>query len=152
MIVYKDPFPGLRGDGLGNLAPYRNGKPHRGCDWHPTENSVIPAITDGKVVKIFWSDVLGHCVVQSTLDKNFVLYAHLAKKPSSIKVGSPILMGQPVGRVGGGPNTPSGSASTGAHLHVAMCLESAGADVHLVPFESLRDVFKIIDTNKGATK
>lgn len=152
MSVYIDPFPGLRGDGLGNLAPYRKGKPHRGCDWHPAENSVIPAITDGKIVKIFWSDILGNCVVQSTNDKNFVLYAHLAKKPTSIKNGSVILAGQPVGRVGGGPNTPSGTASTGAHLHVAMCLQSAGVDVHLVPFEALRDVFKIIDANKEAKK
>lgn len=144
-MTYIDPFPGKRGDALGNLAPYRNGKPHRGADWHPAENSVIPAITSGKIVKIFWSDVLGNCVVQLSDDKMYILYAHLAKKPSSLKKGSTVAAHSPIGRVGGGANTPSGTASTGAHLHLAMCAQSAGVDVHLVPFAQLVDPFKWID-------
>ena len=52
-----------------------------------------------------------------------------------------------VGLVGGGKNTPSGSASTGAHLHMAGCKSAAGLDVHLVAYEKLVDVHKWIDSN-----
>ena len=151
-MFYIDPFPGMRGDGLGNLAPYRKGKPHRGCDWHPAENTVIPALTSGKIAKVFWSDVLGNCVVQLTEDKMYILYAHLAQKPKSLKKGSTVAAHSPIGRVGGGPNTPSGSVSTGAHLHVAMCHSDAGVDVHLVAYGHLVDVFKWIDKNKESLK
>jgi hypothetical protein len=34
MSKYVEPFsPKLRNDEFGNLAPYRNGRPHRGQDW-----------------------------------------------------------------------------------------------------------------------
>jgi murein DD-endopeptidase MepM/ murein hydrolase activator NlpD len=147
MAIYKEPFDKkFRGDELGNLAPYRNGRPHRGQDWHPAEKTVIPAVTDGKVTQIFWSDVLGHVVEILGTDKVYTLYCHLAAKPESIKVGDEVKLGQPVGRVGGGKNTPSGSASTGAHLHMGMSKAKNG---HLAPFEKLIDPLKHIAANKG---
>lgn len=134
--VYKEPFPkNKRGDEFGNLAPYRQGRPHRGQDWHPAEKSVIKAITTGKVTDNFWSDVLGHCLVHRTADKTFVLYAHLAKK-SELEVGDVVHVGDPIGLVGGGKNTKSGSASTGAHLHLSV---SKKKNVHTCAYTDLID-------------
>jgi len=92
---------------------------------------------------VFWTDVLGHCIVHSSADgKHWVLYAHLAKE-STLKKGDKVVGGQTVlGNVGGGRNTPSGSASTGAHLHMTvakMGKNFSGVDAHLAPFENLID-------------
>lgn len=141
-VIYREPFSAnLRGDEFGNLAPYRNGHPHRGQDWHPGENEVIPAVTDGVVFDIFWSDVLGWVVEQLNADGLYGQYSHLAKKPKSLKKGDAIKLGQPVGRVGGGANTPSGSASTGAHLHYALSKVPHG---HIADYKNLVDPLKHI--------
>lgn len=103
------------GDKFGTLAKYRKSA-HRGTDWALPEKTVIGAFADGKIEKIFWSDVLGWVVVQSIAGTGFYIgYCHLAAKPSSIKEGMEVLTGRAIGRVG---NT--GSASTGAHLHVTL--------------------------------
>jgi murein DD-endopeptidase MepM/ murein hydrolase activator NlpD len=150
-MQYFDPFPGNRGDELGNMASYRK-NPHRGSDWgikKAIENKPIKAITNGRVKKIFWSDVLGHCVVQSSGDGYYWLYAHLANA-TPLKLNDILVGGQTVlGAVGGGAKTPSGSASTGAHLHMAGCKASAGLNVHLVNYNKLVDVHKYIDANKN---
>jgi murein DD-endopeptidase MepM/ murein hydrolase activator NlpD len=145
MAKYFEPFPAkTRNDEFGNLAPYRNGRPHRGQDWSPKENSPIKAITTGTVMETGWSDVLGNYLIHSTFDKLFVIYAHLSK-PSTLKKGDKVAGGETVvGLVGGGRNTPSGSASTGAHLHL-----SIGKDVkvHLCAYEKLVDPLKHILAN-----
>ena len=146
-MQYFDPFPKNRGDELGNMASYRK-HPHRGSDWGAKaaiENKPIKAITNGRIKKAFWTDVLGNCVVQSSVDGINWLYAHLAE-PCTIAPNSLVVGGETViGKVGGGKNTPSGSASTGAHLHMA---GAAGTlDVHLAPIEKLVDVHKHIDAN-----
>jgi murein DD-endopeptidase MepM/ murein hydrolase activator NlpD len=147
-VTYFEPFdPKLRGDELGNLAPYRNGRPHRGQDWHPKEKSPIKAICDGTVGLVEWTDVLGHILVHSSADgKHWVLYAHLAVAPT-LKKGDKVVGGQTVvGLVGGGKNTPSGSASTGAHLHMTVATMGknfAGVEAHLLPFERLVDPLKL---------
>jgi murein DD-endopeptidase MepM/ murein hydrolase activator NlpD len=151
-MQYFEPFPGNRGDELGNMASYRK-HPHRGSDYGakaPIENKPIKAITNGRIKKIFWSDVLGNCVVQSSGDGFYWLYAHLAK-PCTLELNSPLVGGTTViGLVGGGAHTPSGSASTGAHLHMAGTAIEHGLDVHLVAYEALVDVHKHIDQNKTA--
>lgn len=144
-MQYFEPFdPKTRGDEFGNLAPYRKGRPHRGQDWSPAEKSPIKAITNGRVKQVFWSDVLGWCLVQSTGDGLFVLYAHLAEKPtlmtSALLVGGETV----IGRVGGGKKTPSGSASTGAHLHLSIAKK---VNVHLCAYELLVDPLKHILAN-----
>lgn len=146
-VVYKEPFDkSLRGDEFGNLAPYRNGRPHRGQDWHPAENTVIPAVSDATVYNIFWSTALGNIVEVVDADGIYSQYSHLAKKPTSLKKGSKIKLGQPVGRTGGGPNTPSGTASTGSHLHLAMATVPNG---HLAPYDKLINPLKHILAHKG---
>jgi murein DD-endopeptidase MepM/ murein hydrolase activator NlpD len=147
-IVFTEPFSSkLRGDLFGNLAPYRNGRPHRGQDWHPKEKSPIKAICDGSVGKVVWTDVLGWCLTHSSSDGQYwIQYSHLAEKPSLVK-GDKVKGGETViGLVGGGKNTPSGSASTGAHLHMAVTKMGAnysGVDVHLQPYDKLVDPLEL---------
>lgn len=140
---YIEPFPGKRGDELGNMASYRK-HPHRGQDWQPAELSPIPAITRGKVIANDWSDVLGWFLIHSTMDGLFVLYAHLAEQ-SKLKVGSVVAMRDVIGRVGGGKHK-SGSASTGAHLHLAI---ASSKQPHLCVYEKLVDPVKHIEANKA---
>ena len=148
-MQYFDPFPGNRGDELGNMASYRK-HPHRGSDWgakKAIENKPVVAITNGRVREVFWSDVLGNCLIQSTGDGFHLLYAHLAK-PSTCAVGDLLVGGTTVvGVVGGGAKTPSGSASTGAHLHAALAKDPKP---HLCAYEKLVDLHKWIDSNKNA--
>lgn len=140
MALYKEPFPAAtRGDEFGNLAEYRNGKPHRGQDWHPGEKKIIPAITDGVIVQVFWSEVLGWVVEQLTADSMHVQYCHLLQRPKSLTKGQLVKLGQPIGRVG---NT--GTATTGAHLHLAM---ATVAHPHLCDYTKLVDPLKHILAN-----
>ena len=148
MSKYVEPFsPKLRNDEFGNLAPYRNGRPHRGQDWSPKELSPIKASATGTVFASEWSDVLGWYVTYSAvLTDNkgkvhnvFIQDAHLAKKSDLVK-GDKVVAGVTViGKVGGG-KYKSGSASTGAHLHQAIGKANkswSNPDVHLAPYSNL---------------
>jgi murein DD-endopeptidase MepM/ murein hydrolase activator NlpD len=153
MTIYFEPFPAnTRNDEFGNLAPYRNGRPHRGQDWSPKEKSSIKAITDGTVFVSTWTDGLGWIVIHSTKDGYWVLYAHLAEKSALVK-GDKVIGGKTVlGLVGGGKNTPSGSFSTGAHLHLSIGKANkdwSNPNIHLCAYEDLIDPLKHILGNKG---
>lgn len=144
MSEYVEPFDKKhRGDELGNLAPYRNGRPHRGQDWSPKELSPIPAITRGKVIFNGWTDVLGWILIHSTMDGFYVLYAHLAEQ-SKLATGEVVALRDVIGRVGGGKHK-SGSASTGAHLHLAIAKSKTP---HLCAFDDLIDPLVHIAANK----
>jgi murein DD-endopeptidase MepM/ murein hydrolase activator NlpD len=136
--------------------------PHRGLDYAPPANTVIPAATEGVVRLIQWSDILGWVVVQSGRDtvanRNvFIGYSHLScathgidcKGPRahgahsplrSTKVGDRKAAGEPVGRVG---NT--GTASRGAHLHLTI-----GPMVNSVFSGTVWDPEKFIDEQIAA--
>jgi murein DD-endopeptidase MepM/ murein hydrolase activator NlpD len=148
MSKYVEPFsPKLRNDEFGNLAPYRNGRPHRGQDWSPKELSPIKASATGTVFASEWSDVLGWYVTYSAvLTDNkgkvhnvFIQDAHLAKKSDLVK-GDKVVAGVTVvGKVGGG-KYKSGSASTGAHLHQTIGKANkswSNPDVHLAAYKDL---------------
>jgi murein DD-endopeptidase MepM/ murein hydrolase activator NlpD len=133
MTEYSEPFDKkFRGDELGNLAPYRNGRPHRGQDWSVPELSPIPAITRGKVIFNGWTDALGWILIHSTMDGYWVLYAHLAEE-SKLAVGDVVAMRDIIGKVGGGKHK-SGTSSTGAHLHLAL---ASSKQPHMCVFEKL---------------
>ena len=149
---YYEPFPvKTRGDEFGNLAPYRNGRPHRGQDWSPKELSPIKAVTTGTVFLNEWSDVLGWFIVHSAKDGYWVLYAHLAEQ-SPLDKGAKVEGGKTVlGRTGGGKHK-SGSASTGSHLHLSIGKANkawSNPDIHLAAYNDLVDPLKHITTNKG---
>jgi len=148
MSKYVEPFsPKLRNDEFGNLAPYRNGRPHRGQDWGAKELAPIKASASGTVFASEWSDVLGWYVTYSAvLTDNkgkvhnvFIQDAHLAKKSDLVK-GDKVVAGVTVvGKVGGG-KYKSGSASTGAHLHQTIGKANkswSNPDVHLAPYSNL---------------
>lgn len=92
---------------------------HRGLDYAPAEGTRIPAVSDGTIMLVKKSAILGWVIVQSAWDSIkkkpvFVGYCHLKEKPV-LTVGTKIKIGQTVGKVG---NT--GSASRGAHLHLTI--------------------------------
>jgi murein DD-endopeptidase MepM/ murein hydrolase activator NlpD len=138
-VYYYEPFPGSRGDEFGNMASYRK-HPHRGSDWSGNAGKDIKAITNGRVKRVFWTDVLGWCLIQSTPDGHFILYAHMANKP--VHAPATLLVGgqSVVGQVG---NT--GTATTGAHLHVGFGIHPMP---HLSNYSDLRDLFKHLDTHR----
>jgi murein DD-endopeptidase MepM/ murein hydrolase activator NlpD len=139
MTGYIEPFPAnTRGDEFGNLAPYREGRPHRGQDWAPKAGSVIPAITNGAIKTNEWSDGLGWFIIQSTADDLFVLYAHLEAQPN-LSIGHYVHAGDPIGKTG---NT--GRFSTGSHLHLSI---AKSKNVHLCTYDKLVDPLKHIEKN-----
>jgi len=123
---------------FGTRSQYRidnNLGPHRGTDWAPGVNKIIPSIAAGTLRLLEWSNVLGWVAVYSAWYDGktyYIGYCHLscaihgpncegpkklgAHSPfKSTKVGDKKKLGQPVGRVG---NT--GSATSGAHTHVTL--------------------------------
>lgn len=137
--AWKKPFPDkyLTGE-FGTRSKYRianNLGPHRGTDWAPGVNKIIPSIAPGTLRLLQWSDALGWVAVYSAWHDGktwYIGYSHLscaihgpecegpkklgAHSPfKSTKVGDKKELGEPVGRVG---NT--GSASSGAHVHVTL--------------------------------
>ena len=111
---------------FGTLSEFRkkNGmQPHSGADWARPEGTPIPSISNGTVVLQQWSDVLGNVSVVRTMGKDkalyYVGYCHL--KAEGLEVGTKVKEGETVGLVG---NT--GSASSGAHLHLTVSREIKG--------------------------
>jgi len=158
--IYFEPFsPKFRGDIFGDLSPYRNGRPHRGQDWHPAELSLIKASGTGTVFVNEWSDVLGWFLVYSAILTDiagvkhnvFILDAHMAKQ-SDLKKGDKVVGGETViGKTGGG-KYKSGSASTGSHLHQSIGKANkawSNPNIHLAPYKDLLDPLDFVLEKKG---
>lgn len=145
------PFPSNKVTGhFGTLSEYRrkNGlQPHSGTDWAMPEGTPIPAIAKGTIKLIQWSEVLGWVVVQTAMDKEgkiwYLGYCHLAKKPD-YAIGHKVAEGDTVGKIGGGKKFPSGSASTGGHLHATASKTLKG--VFGTTAQKV-DLFKLIEEN-----
>jgi murein DD-endopeptidase MepM/ murein hydrolase activator NlpD len=128
---------------FGTLSEFRrrnNMQPHSGVDFAMPEGTPIPAIANGTVVLNQFSKVLGHVLVQRVMGKDgllyFVGYCHL--KAEGLKTGTRVKLGEPIGLVG---NT--GSASTGAHLHMTVSKELKGVfgptSVKIDPIQFIKD-------------
>jgi murein DD-endopeptidase MepM/ murein hydrolase activator NlpD len=128
---------------FGTLSEYRrrnNMQPHSGVDFAMPEGTPIPAIANGTVVLNQFSKVLGHVLVQRVMGKDgllyFVGYCHL--KAEGLKTGTRVKLGESIGLVG---NT--GSASTGAHLHMTVSKELKGVfgrtSVKIDPIQFIKD-------------
>ena len=91
--------------------------PHRGTDWAPKLGAPIPAVSNGTVMLVQYSKVLGWVLVQSVVghDKKvmYVGYCHMDTKPT-LKVGDKLKMGDTIGKVG------NEGFSSGAHLHATL--------------------------------
>ena len=130
---------------FGTLSEFRkkNGmQPHSGVDWAQPEGTFIPAIASGTIVLQQWSDVLGNVSVLRVMDKDkklaYVGFCHLAKP--GLEVGTKLKEGDIVGYVG---NT--GSASSGAHLHLTVSREVKGV---FGPTSVKQDPIEFIKANK----
>ena len=117
--------------------------PHRGADLLYQEGAIIGFPTDATVSEVFWSDVLGWTVEFIDNEETFIQFSHLKEKPKSYRSGDKVLAGRPLGRCG---NT--GSASTGAHTHVAM---SKKPHPHLVDYKHLIDPKKYWEEHEVPT-
>ena len=111
---------------FGTLSEFRRARgmqPHSGVDWARPEGTPIPSIANGTIVLQQWSDVLGNVSVLRVMGKDKKLYyigfCHL--KAEGLKVGTKVKEGDVIGLVG---NT--GSASSGAHLHLTVSKELKG--------------------------
>lgn len=131
MSHWQHPFP--EATITSGFGTRRNRKsPHRGVDYAPGAKSLIPAVTNGRVELIQWSDILGWVMVQSSgSGKYYIGYCHLNCAKHGLYCRGPLdkcttpfkslglyhdlKKGQPVGRVGS-----TGSASTGPHLHITL--------------------------------
>jgi murein DD-endopeptidase MepM/ murein hydrolase activator NlpD len=97
-----------------------NGKktqPHRGTDWAPKRGTPIPAVSNGTVMLVQYSKILGWVLVQSVKGFDgkvmYVGYCHMDTEPT-LKVGDKLKMGQTIGKVG------NEGFSSGAHLHATL--------------------------------
>ena len=138
---WKLPFPSKAiTDVFGSMTEYRKKnkmQPHSGTDFAPAGSNkgktAIPAVADGRIKLIQWSNILGWVIVQSAVDAAgkvwYIGYCHTkcashgidckgpaaegCKSPISKKVGDKIALGETIAFIG---NT--GSASSGCHLHL----------------------------------
>ncbi|CAB4123858.1 Peptidase M23 [uncultured Caudovirales phage] len=115
------PVNGPLGDRFGATASYRT-HPHRGQDWSVSEGTLVRACADGKVIATNTSGELGR-MVQIQHDGGYITqYCHLSNN-SIVGVGDAVKQGQQVASSG---NT--GTATTGAHLHLALMKGGAYLD------------------------
>lgn len=135
---------------FGTLSEFRkkNGmQPHSGVDWARPEGTPIPAIANGTIVLQQWSDVLGNVSVQRVMGKDgelyYIGYCHLAKP--GLEVGTKVKEGETVGLIGGGKKFPSGSASSGGHLHLTVSKQLKGV---FGPTSVKQDPIQFIKDNK----
>lgn len=109
---------------FGTLSEYRKRKgmqPHSGVDFAQPEGTPIPALDRGTIVLQQFSKVLGNVSVLRVYgldeDKNkrlyYIGYCHLQKP--GLPVGTKVKEGDVIGFV-----SSTGSASTGAHLHMTV--------------------------------
>jgi murein DD-endopeptidase MepM/ murein hydrolase activator NlpD len=120
MTTFMLPFPDKVLTGHFGKIRTINGKktnPHRGTDWAPKLGAPIPAVSDGTVMLVQYSKVLGWVVVQSVKGFDgkvmYVGYCHMDTKPA-YKVGHKLKMGDIIGKVG------NEGFSSGPHLHATL--------------------------------
>ena len=163
--MWQYPFPkNTITDRFGDFEPPRK-SPHRGLDLAPGAKKLIPAISDGVVTKIFYSQCLGWiCEFKTDEHGIYIGHSHLycnkhdsincdgsdhedgSTCMSQLKVGDRVTQGQPVGRVGN-----SGTCSRGAHLHLTFAKKTNPAWAKTFDPEKFLDQ-KIAKQNKRKPK
>lgn len=146
MTKWAMPFPEKRVTGhFGKIRTFKGApkNPHRGTDWSLKNGEFIPFITDGKIMLIQYSKILGWVVVQSAKDSEgkiwYIGYCHLKEEPKGLAKGDVVKCGDKVIK---GGNT--GSASSGPHLHATLSNSIKG-----VFAGSVFDLFKKIKEEGG---
>lgn len=93
------------------------GRVHEAIDIMAPRNSLVRAVEDGRIVKLFTSNLGGLTIYQFDPTETYCYYyAHLESYAPGLKEGDRVVRGQVVGYVGttgnAGPNSP--------HLHFAI--------------------------------
>jgi murein DD-endopeptidase MepM/ murein hydrolase activator NlpD len=130
---------------FGTLSEFRRARgmqAHSGVDWARPEGTPIPALASGTIVLQQFSQVLGNVSVLRVMgnDKKlyYIGYCHL--KAEGLDVGQKVKEGDTIGFVG---NT--GSASSGAHLHLTVSKEVKGV---FGPTSVKQDPIEFIKANR----
>lgn len=89
----------------------RNGKLHRGVDYHTKTNGNALAAGDGVILEAVTRTDYGNMIVIDHGDKVYTRYAHLASFAAGIKQGATIKQGDLLGPIG------ATGATTVKHLH-----------------------------------
>jgi murein DD-endopeptidase MepM/ murein hydrolase activator NlpD len=161
-MTWKHPFPKNTITSVFGTTKNRT-SPHRGTDYAPGVNTLIPAVTAGTVAVTAWSNCLGWYMVQTGSANGktwYVGYCHLScpehgpdcsgpkQHPDgsnnfkNLKVGDKLKLGQAAGRVG---NT--GECSKGAHVHTTL-----GTTLKAVTSGKVYDLAKFIDDQASKPK
>lgn len=118
-VCYQLPFsnPNLS-DGWGSTCCGRS-NPHRGVDFPQASGTAVPAVADGVVDRVTWTDCLGNVVVIRHADGMYSGYAHLSA--TTVSAGAQVRQRDTIGRVGS-----TGTCTTGPHLHLTMSPNAIG--------------------------
>lgn len=93
--------------GYGN----RNGRLHKGVDYHTQENGNALAAGDGVIIQRVTRRDYGNMIVIDHGNDVYTLYAHLARFGSGVREGASVSQGQVLGPIG------TTGASSVIHLH-----------------------------------
>ena len=118
-VCYELPFsnPNLM-DGWGSTCCGRS-NPHRGVDFPQGTGTPVPAVADGVVDRVTWTNCLGNVVVLRHADGMYSGYAHLSA--ITVSEGAQVRRRDTVGRVGS-----TGTCTTGPHLHLTISPNAIG--------------------------
>lgn len=124
--AFRLPFPEST---IGNRFGIQDGdnygpQGHRGVDFLARVGTPIPAIANGHVERVLWSNVLGNVTVLRHYlhgDDNDVYSGYAHQSAALVRVGQDVRIGQPIGEVGA-----TGSAATGPHLHLTLSRHELG--------------------------
>jgi len=95
----------------------RNGRPHRGVDYHSEDGGPILAAADGVVLEKKYRDDYGNMLLIDHGQGVYTRYAHLSSFGQGVAVGSKVTAGQEIGLMG---NTASYRIPI--HLHYELLL------------------------------
>jgi murein DD-endopeptidase MepM/ murein hydrolase activator NlpD len=87
---------------------------HLGVDLAAHYGTRVKAISDGRIESAGWCGELGRCVKIQHSGGIVSIYGHLSRITRGLHPGSPVRIGEVIGRVG------SSGLSTGPHLHFAI--------------------------------
>ena len=93
--------------GYGN----RNGRLHKGVDYHTQENGMVLAAGDGVIAEAVSRSDYGNMIVIDHGNGVYTRYAHLARFGSGVREGASVASGQVLGPIG------TSGASRVIHLH-----------------------------------
>jgi len=112
------PIDGISAEALkGGFAELRGSRPHEAADILAPRGTLIHAVKDGTIAKLFFSKQGGNTIYQFDADGRLCFYyAHLGRYADGLHEGQLVSRGEVLGYVGTSGNAPPGTP----HLHFAI--------------------------------